>query len=72
MQEPIEAVKNLDLYLIAHEDPPVPGFIRNLLDTDVYNIWPKVHVDGKSKLVPRRPCTQHGCMRCGVKGGYKF
>ena len=72
LQCPVEASKYLDLYLIAHDDPPVPYFIRNLLDTDVYNIWPKVYVDGHYISLPRRPCAQHGCSRCGVKGGYKF
>ena len=71
-QDPAEAAKYLDLYVIAHDDPPVPAFIRSLLDSDVYNIWPRVQVDGQDILLPRRPRAQQGCSRCGVQGGYKF
>ena len=71
-QDPVEAAKYLDLYVVAHEDPPVPALIRGLLDDDVYNIWPRVHVNGQEILLARRPCTLQDCARCGVRGGYKF
>ena len=67
-QDLVEAAKYLDLYVIAHEDPPVPALIRGLLDSDVYNIWLRVQFDGQEILLPRRPCTQQGCSRCGVRG----
>ena len=71
-QAPDEAAKYLHLYLIAHDDPPVPALIRGLLDSDIYNIWPRVQFGGQEVLIPRRPCTQQGCSRCGIRGGYKF
>ena len=71
-QDQLVAEDHKDLFMIIHEDPPVPAFIRHLLDTDVYNIWPTIMVNGTKIHIPRRPCTKIGCERCGVKGGYKF
>ena len=66
------AEQYMDLYLIVHEDPPLPEFIKNLISTDVYNIWPTVTIDNIKVHIPRRPCVEVGCARCGARGGYKF
>ena len=71
-QDLMEAVKYLDLYVVVHDDPPVPALIRDLLDSDVYNIWPRVQLDSQEIPLPRRPCTQQDCELCGTRGGYKF
>ena len=72
MQDPDEAAKYLDLFIVEHEDPPVPAFIRGLLDSDVYHIQPRIRVHGNEILIPRRPCSQPQCDLCGLRGGYKF
>ena len=71
-QDPVEATKFLELFIVEHEDPPVPPFLPGLSKFDVHHLRPRFRVNGEEILIPRRPCRQPQCDACGVRGGYQF
>ena len=71
-QDPVEASKYLDLYIIEHSDPPGHPFLSGTSAGKVHHIHPRLCVGGKEILIPRRPCCQPSCDACGVRGGYQF